>query len=131
MTLYICTLNFPSVTCTDLGVCVNELNYSMISVVSASLLCGQAACRSLTWHCVGTHRVWITVHRVTGKYKFLMWLLQEPLWATVSHASHRTTIWLSNSTPVCLSKESKNTNSKRYMYLNVHCSIFSIAKIFQ
>lgn len=54
---------------------------------------------------------WITVHRVTSKYKFLMWLLQEPLWATVS-ASHRTTMWLSNSTPGCLSKESKNTTSK-------------------
>ena len=71
---------------------------------------------------------WITVHRVTSKYKFLMWLLQEPLWATVSHASHRTTMWLSNSTPGCLSKESKNTTSKRYGYLNVDFRIFSIAK---
>ena len=31
----------------------------------------------------------------------------------------RTTIWSSNSTPGYLPEENKNTNSKRYMHLNV------------
>ena len=36
---------------------------------------------------------------------------------------NRTTIRSSSSTAGYLSKEYENTNSKRYMYPNVHCSI--------
>ena len=36
---------------------------------------------------------------------------------------NRTTIWSSNSTPGYLSKESKSTNSKRYVHPYVHWSI--------
>ena len=35
---------------------------------------------------------------------------------------NRTTIQSSNSTPGYLSKENGNTNSKRYMYSDIHCS---------
>ena len=35
---------------------------------------------------------------------------------------NRTTIWPSNSTSGCLSKEIQSTNLKRYTHPNVHCS---------
>ena len=38
-----------------------------------------------------------------------------------------TAMWSSNATPGYLSKENENTNSKRYMQSNIHCSI-TIAK---
>ena len=38
----------------------------------------------------------------------------------------KTTIWSSNSTPVCISKENINLYSKRYMLHNVHINIFKI-----
>ena len=40
-----------------------------------------------------------------------------------SKRKHRNTIWSSNSTSVCISKENQNTNLKRYMNPNVHISI--------
>ena len=36
---------------------------------------------------------------------------------------NKTTVWSSNSSPRYISKENKNTNSKRYMHCHVHCSI--------
>ena len=36
---------------------------------------------------------------------------------------NRTIVWTSNSTPGYLSEKNKNTNSTRYMHLNVHSSI--------
>ena len=35
---------------------------------------------------------------------------------------NRTTTWFSNSTPGYISKSTENTNSKRYIHPNVHCS---------
>ena len=36
---------------------------------------------------------------------------------------NRTIIWPNNSSSGYLSKENKNTNSKKYMHPHVHCSI--------
>ena len=41
---------------------------------------------------------------------------------------NRTTIQCSNSTPGCLYKENKNTNSKRYVDSNVHSNIIYYIK---
>ena len=41
----------------------------------------------------------------------------------LQNIKNRTTIQSSNSTSGYLSKENKNTNSKRHMHANVHCSI--------
>ena len=38
---------------------------------------------------------------------------------------HRTTVGSSQSISGCLSEENKNTNSQRYMHLNVHSSIIN------
>ena len=66
-----------------------------------------------------------------------MWRKREPLYTdggNVICCSHYgkqyggslnwkiVTIWSSNSTPGHISKENKNTNSKRYMHPNVHSS---------
>ena len=58
------------------------------------------------------------------------WKLVQPLRKTVWRLHMIcATIWSSNSTSGCLSKEDKNTSSKRYMLPMLIAALFSIAKI--
>ena len=50
-------------------------------------------------------------------------LLWKTAWRFPKKVKNRTTIWSSNTTPGYLSKENENTDSKKYVYLSVHCSV--------
>ena len=55
-------------------------------------------------------------------------LLWKTVWGFLKNTKNRTTLWSSNSTAGFVSEEIQNTNSKRYLYPCVYCSVIYHSK---